>query len=711
MDATQVRAQVGDDARGDVLVVDDTTESRAYLCALLESQGYAVRAAPSGELALWSARKSPPDIVLLDVRMPDMDGFEVCRRLKEDARTAAMPVIFLSAQDDTGDKLRGFHSGAVDFIGKPFASEEVLSRVATHVKLARITRELEARVKRRTEDLRLAASAFEVSLSAMFVLDDKGDFLAVNPAFATLTGYAPQECLGRNIRLVVDAAKHDEAFLQHVGATVLAEERWTGEIWGRRKDGNEYPCLGTLVGVRNDDDVIVNRVGVFHDLSESRDAQMLIDFLSHHDGLTGLPNRVLARDRFRQLTSDLQSGEIVAVICVNLDRFRAINDFHGYAVGNQVLQWVAGQLGECLPLPDTVFREAADEFVLIHRARDGIASVQAVIANIQERLNTDMACDDLRIPLSVSLGATLYPNDGDSLETLTANAALAMSHAKEEGGRSYVFFSARLDQEARLRFDIAQRLRHALEREEFEVYYQPQIETTSGRLVAAEALLRWRTDDLGFISPMQFIPIAEETGAIIDIGTWVLRAVCTQIAAWKAEGLGAPRVAVNLSARQFMRYDICATVRQALADSGVAPSCLELEITESALVDDVPRATAIMRELKSMGVSLALDDFGTGYSSLSYLKKFPIDYLKIDQSFVRHLGDEPDADAIVLSIIGLARNMRMGVIAEGVETEAQRDFLATLGCGLLQGYLFGKPVPVAEFRSCLAHSGCGDRQA
>ncbi|MBW7903559.1 MAG: EAL domain-containing protein [Rhodocyclaceae bacterium] len=717
---------------GEVLVVDDTAESLAYLCELLGRQGYAVRSAPDGELALWTVRNSPPDLVLLDVRMPAMDGFEVCRRLKADERTAGIPVIFLSAHVERHDKARAFRSGAVDFIGKPLAGEEVLQRVATHIALARATkalarekRTLEERVRTRTEALertvaalrgeiasrvaaekrlRLIASAFEVSLSPMFITDAEGGILAVNPAFSAAMGYPPAACVGQDIRLIIDAARHDEGFFRLLRETVQAEGRWTGELWCRRQDGNQFPCLAALVAVRDEDESLVNHVGVFHDLSESRDAQTLIEFLTHHDPLTGLPNRILVRDRFRCIEDDAQPGETVAVICVNLNRFRDINDFFGYGAGNQVLQWVAGQIGDCVPPRDTVFREAGDEFVLIHRDDGGLAGVQSVIDAIQSRLNTDMSCDELTTPLSVSVGVALYPDDGATLDALIASAALAMARAKAQGGRDPVFFSAGLDHAARQRFDLARRLRHGVARGEFALWYQPQVDAASGRIVAAEALLRWHPADLGFVSPARFIPIAEETGCIIDIGAWVLHTACAQIAAWRAAGCGPRRVAVNLSARQLVRPDLCATVARAMQESGIPPDSLELEITESSLMDDVPRTIATLRELHGMGVSLSLDDFGTGYSSLSYLKRFPIDHLKIDQSFVSALFEEPDAEAIVRAIIGLAHNMRMDVIAEGVETDAQRRFLAAQGCDLLQGYLLGKPLPADAFPHAHGHA-------
>jgi len=709
---------------GEILVVDDTPASLTYLADLLTAEGYTVRVAPSGELALWTAGSRPPDLVLLDVRMPGLDGFQVCKRLKDNPATERVPVVFLSAQSDIEDKVLGFRVGGVDFIGKPFAAEEVLQRVATHIRIAKLTKALaiealtlEERVLRRTEELqrtadelraevaarraaevklRLAASAFEASLSATMITDPEGNIVAVNPAFTILTGYPSAEAEGSNAS-ILNSDKHDAVYFAAMWDAIKTEGRWSGEIWNRRKDGNVFPCLHTISAVR-DGDAITHYVGVFLDLSESKDAQTLIGFLTRHDRLTGLPNRVLVRDRFEQMVVGLDdAAETLAVICINLDKFRHINEFHGHPAGDEVLRWVASELTECMPTRDTLYREGGDEFYLIHRESSDLLGVQMLVDSLQQRLNAELPIDEQRIALTASLGVALYPADGRTLEELSGNAAIAMARAKAQGGMTNAFFSEKLDQGVRTRFDLAQRLRNALGRQEFEVYYQPQVDARTGHIVAAEALLRWRSPELGFVSPAQFIPVAEETGQIVELGGWVLRTVCQQIAAWQAAGHGEVRVAVNLSAVQFMREDLLETVVSSLRESGISPALLELEITESAIISDVERAISTMNGIKAMGIALSLDDFGTGYSSLNYLKRFPLDYLKIDQSFVRDLTEVSDAQAIVRSIIGLAHNLQMKVVAEGVETVAQRDYLAANDCDVLQGYLFARPVPAADF--------------
>lgn len=723
--------------RGEILAVDDTAASLAYLSELLTREGYTVRVAPSGELALWTVSGRPPDLVLLDVRMPGMDGYEVCRHLKSNPLTAAVPVIFLSAQTDVVDKVRGFQAGGVDYIAKPFSTEDILQRVATHLKIAQLTKALEVekdlleqRVRQRTAALelstqalrdevaaknaaevrqRLAAGAFEASLSGGFITDQLGRIVTINPAFTEITGYLAEECLGKTTHLL-DSGRHGPDFFAAIAAVLELEGKWSGEIWFRRKDGNAFPCLHTLTALSDDGGGALNFVGTLLDLSESKDAQTLIEFLTRHDPLTGLPNRVLVRDRFAQLLEGQDGhGEKLAVFCINLDRFRYINEFHGHAVGDQILQWVSTQITECLPGKDTLYREGGDEFFLVHRDSSSLLETQQLIESILACLNNEFPVSGSTIVVSASIGVAIYPDDGTTLDELSANAAVAMARAKANGGEAYAYFTGKTDLSVRNDFDLAQRLRYALERGELEVYYQPQNDAVSGNIVSAEALLRWKTADLGFISPARFIPLAEETGRIVDIGTWVMRSVCQQIARWHGQRHGWLKVAVNLSARQLIREDLPQTVKAILDDSSVPPACLELEITEGSVIEDAARCIATLLALKAIGVTVSLDDFGTGYSSLSYLRRFPIDCLKIDQSFVRELQtaaegeSEPlsDANAIVLSIIGLAHNLRLKVVAEGVETAAQRDFLAARGCDVLQGYLFSRPVPAEDFLALL----------
>lgn len=706
---------------GEILAVDDTVESLTYLCEILRGSGHVVRAAPSGELALWSACSKPPDLILLDVRMPVMDGFDVCRRLKADPRTAQVPVIFLTAYSDIEHKVQAFSVGGVDYISKPFEPDEVLQRVGIHLRLARLTKALEAarhfleqRVRERTaelnsanQQLRLVANAFETSFSGMFITDTQGTIQAINPAFTSMTGYQNADCVGRNINLL-RSNRHDAAYFEKMWQSIAAQGRWAGEIWNQRKDGTVIPQLLSISVVPDGTGKNTHYVGSLSDLSEISEAREVINHLVHHDALTGLPNRLIAQDRFNQLAETLASDESIAIICINLDRFRQINDRYGHDTGNVILQWLAECLKQLIPSGDTLFREGADEFIVIHHQHKGLVNVRLLAETLGAHLKKTRPTEISAAAFSASIGIATYPADGVGFDELIANASLALRRIKDQGGGGCACFSEQLDQGMRTRFDIAQQLPKALAQGEFEVYLQPQTEIHGShrnmrnkRIVSAEALLRWKSPELGVVSPAQFIPVAEETGDIIAMGNWVMNTVCDQIAAWRSEGLGDIRVAVNLSARQFMSHETCISVAEALTRTGIPPACLELEITESALIDDVQKAITILHQLKQLGISISLDDFGTGYSSLTYLKKFPLDFLKVDQSFVRDLIIDDDANAIVLSIISLAHNMRMEVIAEGVETGEQMEFLVKQGCNLLQGYYLGRPMPAAEFRELI----------
>lgn len=708
----------------EVLVVDDTIESLHYLAELLTQDGYRVRTALNGETALWSAASRAPDLVLLDIRMPGLDGFEVCSQLKSNPATSSVPIIFLSAQDDLADKMMGFRLGATDYITKPFEAEEVLLRVKTHVGMARVAKQLqsanqslEEHIRSRTaaleatahelrlevnahraaeRRLRLVAGAFDASMSAIVITDQHGCVVAANRAFTELTGYETEEIQGQNLRFL-NSNKHDREFFSRLWNDIIQSGRWKGEIWNRRKDGNEFPCLHTISAVR-DAGKTTHYVGVYHDLSESKDAQTLIEFLTHHDRLTGLPNRNNVRHRFDQMRTDLaRSDDVLAVLCLNLDKFRQVNEFHGHPVGDEILRWVSARLLERIPESATLYREGGDEFFLIHRSGEALRGTRRLADELLSELDTTVTVDEHAITISASIGIALYPQDGQTLDELSGNAAIAMARAKTQGALNAPVFYDMVDRNERTRFELAQKLRHALTRNEFEIHYQPQVNADNGKIVAAEALLRWRSPELGMVSPGLFIPVAEQTGLIVDIGTWVLRSVCKKIARWRDDGEDPVKIAVNLSAVQFMRADLPDTVAAAIGESGISPTLIELEITESALIGDVERAIATMHEIRSLGVSLSLDDFGTGYSSLNYLKRFPLDTLKIDQSFVRDLGENEEAAAIVRSIIGLAHNLGMQVVAEGVETQFQREYLAANHCDYLQGYLFSRPIPAGDF--------------
>ena len=715
--------------KGEVLIVEDTPASLKLLSDLLGGAGYAVRQAPNGELALWTAQARPPDLILLDVRMPGLDGFEVCRRLKESPELCQVPVIFLSAQHDTDDKVRGFALGAVDFIAKPFQAEEILARTDAHVRLRRAQLQLaqeratlEQRVAERTAELeqvastlarevqfrranedllRLSGQVFEATQDAILITDPKGVIVTSNPAFTRITGYTAQEVRGMDIMRLQGGPAGDAA----CGALrqgLRSSGCWSGEVQTRRKSGDSYPSHLSATTVHGPDGAIINYIGVFLDISERKAEQHLIDFLSYHDALTGLPNRALVRERFeQQRLAAVRDGQQMVLMCLDLDRFKNINDSHGQAVGDKALQVVARFLTSCVREGDTVARQGGDEFQILLQDDALLGRTMALAQTILAGLRGELSVGGERLALTTSIGIAMCPADGDTLDELLRHADTALVRAKEMGRDHYAFFTERMGSDIRARLAMQQQLRGAIARGEFEVHYQPQMCLRTGAMLGAEALLRWDNPVLGKVPPNLFIALAEEYGLITAIGEWVLDTVCAQIRAWLDAGLGSIKVAVNLSGKQFAQDRTVPFVEATLRKYALAPACLGIEITESTVMGDPDKAVAALSCLKDIGVGISLDDFGTGYSSLGYLKRFPIDVLKIDKSFVDDVTTSSSDAAIALSVISLAHNLHMRVIAEGVETREQVDFLTEHGCDEMQGYYFSRPLALDAFTALL----------
>jgi diguanylate cyclase (GGDEF)-like protein len=443
-------------------------------------------------------------------------------------------------------------------------------------------------------------------------------------------------------------------------------------------------------------------IGMLLDVSERKHIEARLEYQATHDVLTGLPNRNLLSDRLGQAIHLAERYQRqVAAVFVDLDNFKHINDTLGHQQGDQILRSMVERLENTLRGSDTLARVGGDEFGIVLSSIEEEETLPAVIQRIMAEIQRPFFLEGREYVITGSIGATVYPKDGNDAETLIRNADAAMHQAKESGNNLFRFYSAEINARVKERISLEGKLRHAVENGELALYYQPQVDLRLGRVTGAEALLRWKHPDLGMVSPARFIPLAEETGLIVPIGEWVLREACRQTAAWQQDGVGDLCVAVNLSARQFHEQDIPAVARQALLDSGLEAHLLELEVTESMVMRNVNDAVATLFELKDTGMSLAMDDFGTGYSSLSYLKRFAIDKLKIDQSFVRDLATDPNDAAIANAIIALAHSLNLEVIAEGVETAEQLAFLQQNGCDAIQGYYFSKPLPAEEFATFL----------
>ena len=555
------------------------------------------------------------------------------------------------------------------------------------------------------ENLRIAAIAFETQM-AIVITDTTPKILRVNKAFEEITGYTAEEVIGHNPRML-SAGKEPAAFYEEMWRVLLSEGKWSGEVLDRRKSGETYPKWLTITDVTTTDGAITHYVGSFFDITDRKKAEQDIHQLAFYDPLTKLPNRRLLLDRLQQaLASSARSGEYGAIMFLDLDNFKAINDTKGHECGDLLLIEAAKRLQSCVREGDTVARLGGDEFVVMLEGLKGETERVAALADevgekILAVLDQPYLIKDLELYSTASIGVNLFSGHGISADELLKYADIAMYQAKAAGRNTLRFFDPQMQVILEAHAALQAGLHHALEMSEFEIHYQPKVNLRTGRVSGAETLLRWRHPERGLVSPVEFIPSLEESGLIVPVGTWVLRTACMQAKAWQIAGVESCGVAVNLSAVQFHGQDICAVVRQTLGEAGLEAKFLELEITESTIMKDMESAAQMLRELKSLGVRLSVDDFGTGHSSLSYLKRFATDTLKIDQSFVRDITTDPDDALIARTIIGMAHNLGMKVIAEGVETEAQMAFLARNGCDEMQGYYYSKPLPVEAYAALL----------
>jgi len=558
-------------------------------------------------------------------------------------------------------------------------------------------RERDEALIRSRKDLSLARKVIEASLDGIMIVDADNRVEFVNPAFTHMTGYEQEEIIGQNPR-ILNSGRHDETFYKHMYETLARQDYWQGEIWNRRKNGEIFPEWLTINVIRDEDGDVSQYAAIFSDITERKKTEERIKNLAYFDVLTGLPNRRLLTDRLQvAIASAHRHGQQLAIMFLDLDLFKRINDSLGHGVGDQVLIETAARISHCIREGDTVARLGGDEFTILLPEIEHLEDAAKLAERLITQVKQPFMIDDHELYVTTSIGIAVYPDDGDSVETLIKNADTAMYRAKDLGRNSFQLYTPAMNARSFERLAMEASLRHAVSRNEFRLAYQVKVDMETGRMSGVEALVRWHHPDLGLVSPADFIPLAEDMGVISDIGEWVLREACRQCKHWHDLGLPPVRIAVNVSALQFRETKVPEVVARALRDTGLSPQFLELELTETVLMQRVDEVVEVLKDLRAMGIRISIDDFGTGYSSLSYLKRMPIDALKVDRSFVNDIFDEDDkvtedGAEIVSTIINLAHNLRLKAIAEGVETASQAAFLRSKGCDEVQGFLISRPV-------------------
>jgi diguanylate cyclase (GGDEF)-like protein/PAS domain S-box-containing protein len=557
--------------------------------------------------------------------------------------------------------------------------------------------------RRAEKDLRMAATVFEHSTAAILVTDPAGYIVQVNEAFCRVSGYSSAQVLDQQPGMLM-ADRQQTSHQAYILNQLSLNGSWEGEVWLKRRSQENFPAWVGITAVHDDEGDLVSYVSFFSDISERKASEARIHRLAYYDALTNLPNRTLFQDRLHTALQHAERHlEWVVLMFLDLDRFKPINDSLGHAAGDRMLKEVAQRLAACVQIEDTVARMGGDEFTLLLQARDTREGALTRAIHVAEQillsLSQPFILEGREFFVTASIGIALSPQDGDELSQLMKNADTAMYHAKERGKNNFQFYQAAMNATALERLELESDLRHALDQQQFVLYYQPQFSANGQRLIGCEALLRWQHPRRGLIAPNDFIPVLEELGLVVDVGDWVLVESCRQMNAWHAAGVKVPKVSVNLSARQFAEGQLGQRIAHILHTSGLSPSCLELELTESILMRDVEETMQVLMGFKQLGLSIAVDDFGTGYSSLNYLKQFPIDVLKIDRSFVDGLPSGEQDAQIARAIIAMAHSLNLAVIAEGVETQEQLDFLREHGCDEVQGYLLGRPMTAHQLAS------------
>jgi diguanylate cyclase (GGDEF)-like protein/PAS domain S-box-containing protein len=678
---------------------------------------FAIDSAFQGQQSLALVRKAlaedrPYAMAFIDVRMPPgWDGIETIEHLWE--ADPDLQVVICTAYSDYDWNVISQRLGVSEnfvILRKPFDNIEVsqlahaLTAKWTSMRLARLrVEELDRQVEERTADLRKTEekyrAIFEDAVIGIFQASPNGKLITVNRAFASMHGYdSVEQLLAHPHDVMIEMAQ-----IKRWTQTLEEQDVVRGaEVEVNCQNGSRKWMLVNIRAARDPDGTVLYHEGTVEDITARKHAQQQVNFLAYYDALTGLPNRALLQDRLREaLNSACRERRRSALLFLDLDRFKIINDSLGHSFGDLLLRQVADRLRAQIRKQDTVARVGGDEFLVLLPGVETIAEVQSMASRIVSSLTGEFIIQGRSLSVSCSLGISIFPEHGGDEETLIKNADAAMYNAKEKGCNTFCLFTDEMNARVMERLTMENSLRTAIERNELFLVYQPQIEIASGKMVGLEALLRWKHPALGLVSPDRFIRVAENSGLITSIGEWVLRTACSQLMAWKEEGLAIVPVAVNVSAVQFRHEGFCDLVRKVLEDTRLAPRYVDLELTESLLLSNADVVYKVLHELQDMGVKLVIDDFGTGYSSLSYLRHFPVTKLKIDRSFIHDVAGNLDAAAITTAIISMSRGLSLKVLAEGVETSAQLEFLRDHGCGEFQGFFFSKPLEATSLRQML----------
>ena len=676
-----------------VLLVEDNPGDAGLIEEILskdDAKGFSIHCVTRLNTALEQVKTDAFDIILLDLGLPDSVGLDTLFAMKKGA--ANLPIVVLTGNQDERMGLTAIQQGAQDYVVKGHDQGAFLCRVLRYA------------VERHQNESRLrqAATVFENTSEGITVTDAQEHILLVNQAFCKFTGYTENEVLGQTPRMF-QSGRHDRYFYAAMWADIKTTGHWRGEVWNRRKSGEIYPQLLSISAVRDELGETTHYVGVFADLTEIKATEARIEFLAHHDALTELPNRLLLGFYLGHcIELSRREGQQLAVLILDLDHFKDINDSFGHPAGDELLKSVACRLSQRLRGTDMLSRLGGDEFAIvldnISHPRDAIQVAQDIIKVISE---TCRLGNGLEVHVGTSIGISLFPGQGETSEELLSQADAAMYKAKSTGRGNYQFFSDELTLATRERIALEEHLRKGIANGELRVHYQAQLDIATSRIIGAEALVRWQDPVRGLIPPNRFIAMAEETGLIGALGEWVLRETCRQGRQWIDAGLPPLSLAVNISAHQLRYSHMQETVSAVLEETGYPAKWLELELTEGTLMQHELESVAILQSLRDLDVSLSIDDFGTGYSSLAYLRLFPVDSLKIDKQFIDDIPNDKNDMEITSAIIALAHAMNLKVLAEGVETLAQLEFLKKKGCDSYQGYYHSRPLPVDEFELLL----------